>query len=85
MVAHMKTTVEIADALLLEAKRVAAAEGTTLRELLEQGLRGALEQRRKHPAFRLEDASVDGEGLHPDLAEGSWPRIRDLIYEGRGA
>lgn len=85
MVAHMKTTVEIADALLVEAKRVAATDGITLRELLEQGLRDALERRRRPAAFRLRDASVGGNGLHPDVADGLWQRIRDLIYEGRGA
>jgi hypothetical protein len=81
----MEPTVEIADALLMEAKRVASAEGTTLRELVEHGLRSVLEQRRRQQPFRLEDASVEGGGLHPDVADASWPRIRDLSYEGRGA
>jgi Arc/MetJ family transcription regulator len=86
MVTHMKTTIDIADSLLTEAKRVAAAEGTTLRELVEDGLRRALELRKSKAApFRLRDASFGGQGLHPDAGDGSWERIRDLIYEGRGA
>ena len=36
---HMKTTIELADGLLADARRVAAEEGTTLRALLEEGLR----------------------------------------------
>ena len=84
MVTHMKTTVEIADALLREAKRVAAKEGTTVRALLEKGLRRALEDHRRKPGFRLRDVSYGEGGLHADVKEGSWERLRDLIYEGRG-
>ena len=81
----MKTTVEIADPLLKEAKARARAEGTTLRELIEAGLRKVLGERKRGGKFRLRDASVSGGGLQADLREGSWERVRDLIYEGRGS
>jgi hypothetical protein len=81
----MKTTVEISDALLRAAKKIAAEEETTVRALIEEGLRGALEQRAAASRFRLRDASFGEGGLLPDVREGSWERIRDLIYEGRGA
>jgi len=84
MVAHMKTTIEIADSLLREAKRIAAKEQTTVRALLEEGLRRALKEHRKEPRFRLRDASHGQGGLQTDVKEGSWERLRDLIYEGRG-
>jgi hypothetical protein len=41
----MKTTVELSDELLLQAKRRAVEERTTLRELLETGLRLVLLQK----------------------------------------
>jgi hypothetical protein len=83
---HMKTTVEVADALLAEAKRAADQSGVTLRTLIEEGLRLVLDQRKraaKRP-FKLRDAAVKGDGLHPDVRPGDWAQIRGLIYTGRG-
>jgi hypothetical protein len=80
----MKTTVEIATPLLAEAKRAARREGTTVRALIEQGLRMALDGRRRKGRFRLRDASVKGSGLQPSVKGASWDRIRELAYEGRG-
>ncbi|MDQ3259383.1 MAG: type II toxin-antitoxin system VapB family antitoxin [Pseudomonadota bacterium] len=41
----MKTTIEIADPLFKEANRLAAQEGTTVRALVEHGLREVLTER----------------------------------------
>jgi hypothetical protein len=84
MVTHMKTTIEIADTLLAEARQVAERDGTTLRELVESGLRACLEQRQRPPA-RVRLVTFKGKGLHPDVAEGGWERIREKAYEGHGA
>lgn len=84
MVTHMKTTVEISDQVLTEAKEVARQEGSTLRALVEEGLRLALERREGGERFRLRDAGVDGRGLRPELRGASWEAIRDLAYRGRG-
>ena len=85
MVVDMKTTVDIGDPLFAEAKRLAASEDTTLRALIEEGLRRLLEERRARSDFVLRRAAFGGRGLRPEIREGSWERIRDLIYEGRGA
>ncbi len=83
-VTHMKTTIDIADPLLEEAKRRAAAEGTTLRALVEAGLRAVLAREATQRPFHLRDASFGGNGLQPGVVEGDWEAIRDLAYEGRG-
>ncbi len=85
MVTHMKTTVEIADPILGAAKQTAHREGTTLRSLVEEGLRLALERRERGERFRLRDGSVGGRGLRPGLEGASWGEIRDLVYEDRGS
>jgi hypothetical protein len=79
----MKTTVEIADSLLSEAKQVASKENATLRDLIEEGLRRSLDDRQRRGTFRLRRASFKGKGLHPGVEPGTWERIREIIYEGR--
>ena len=79
----MKTTVEIPDSLLEEAKRLAAREGSSIRALVEEGLRRTLAER-KRATFRLRKATFKGTGIQPTLAGASWDRIRDAAYEGRG-
>lgn len=82
---HMKTTVDIADALLSEARALAEREDTTLKALLDEGLRMLLKQRKQRVRFRLRRASFRGEGLQPEVADASWNRLRELAYEDRGA
>ena len=82
---HMKTTIDIADSLLDAAKATAERERTTLRALVEEGLRTVLEQRRtQRRRFRLRDASFKGKGLQPGVDLGDWDRLSELVYEGRG-
>ena len=79
---HMKSTVDIADNLLAEAKQAAAREGTTLRALIEAGLRQVLRERRARSApFVLRRASFKGKGLRTDLQGQPWEQIRSLAYE----
>lgn len=85
MVTHMKTTIEISDALLTSAKRRAAREGLTLRALVEEGLRRVLRGERTPKRVELRRATYRGKGLKPEVQEGSWERTREAIYEGRGA
>jgi hypothetical protein len=81
----MKTTIELSDGLLAEARRVARRDGLTLKALIELGLRRALEERKRRRDFRLRDASVPGDGLSAEAKAGGWEAIRDLTYRERGA
>ena len=82
----MKTTVEISDALLQAAKRMAAERNTTLRTIIEAALRRHLEaaadEARTPP--RLRRHSFRGRGLQPGLSESDWATIRERAYESRG-
>ena len=81
----MKTTIEIADSLLKEAKKRAARERTTVRALVESGLRQVLAQKKSRGgSFQLRDATFKGKGLAPGVGSESWERIREIAYEGRG-
>lgn len=75
-----KTTVILPDALVDEARRVAAEQRTTLRALLEEGLREVLERRAQRRTFQLADASVGGHGLQEEFRGAAWARIRDAAY-----
>jgi len=85
MVTHMKTTIEIAEPILEDAKALARREGVTLRLLVEEGLRSVLAARQARTRFRLKDASFHGRGLQAGITEGRWAELRDTIYQGRGA
>jgi len=81
----MKTTVEISDSLLREARRLAAREGITLRTLVERGLLRVISETKHGTPFKLRRASFKGKGLDPDLQDASWERLRDLAYQDRGS
>jgi hypothetical protein len=80
----MKTTVNIPDSLFEDVRRLAHEEHTTIKDLVEEGLRRALHEHRRSKPFRLRRATFKGKGLQAPLAGASWERIREIAYEGRG-
>jgi len=82
---YMKTTVEIADSLLQQARKLAAREGVTLRTLVERGLHRVIAETKRGASFKLRRASFKGKGLQPEFRETSWEKVRDLVYKDRGA
>lgn len=85
MGAHMKTTIEISDAVLTDARKLAAREGLTLRALVELGLlRRLIAEKKRATGFRLRRASYKGNGLQAGRQGASWERLREMAYEGHG-
>lgn len=80
MVTHMKTTIEIADDLLVRAKRQARRERTTLRDVVEDALRMKLTAPAARRPFRLRKHVFKGQGRSAAVVEGQWETVRDLIY-----
>ena len=81
----MKTTVELPDGLLRQAKRTAAAHRTTVKALIERGLRVAIAERAHASGFSLRKAAFRGDGLVAGRSLQDWAAIRDLVYSERGA
>jgi hypothetical protein len=82
----MKTTIEIADALLSEARAVAAREKTTVRALVEDGLRKALSERReRRKPFKLKLVTEGESGLAPGVSADLPRHLAYDIPEGEQA
>jgi hypothetical protein len=85
MGAHMKTTIEIPDALLSEARKMAEQEGVSVKALVERGLRRVLSEHRRATSFRLRKATFRGKGLQAGVRDAGWEALRELAYEGQGS
>jgi predicted DNA-binding ribbon-helix-helix protein len=60
---HMKTTVQISDALLADIRKIAAKRKTTLKALVNEGLRLVVDHDRKAKIqIKMRDASVGNPG-----------------------
>ena len=79
----MKTTVELPDELFVKAKKRAAERRTTLRDLIERGLRRELaEPGKTRRARRITWITVDG-GLPPGNDVSNRERLYDWLREER--
>jgi hypothetical protein len=84
MLRHMRTSVDIPDPLLRRARKLARQRGTTLRALLVEGLRKALEREPKTTKHRMQDRSYGEGGLVSGLSWSDAERIDELAYGDRG-
>lgn len=80
----MKTTVDITESILEEARKLAARNHTTVKALVEEGLRRIIADRKRAGTFKLRKVSFKGKGLQPHLTDASWESVREITYKGRG-
>jgi len=80
---RVKTTVEIADALLERARRHARRSGRSVRALIEEGLQHAIDVESADNLYTLPDRSVGDPGGADPLESMSWQDLRTKIYEDR--
>lgn len=81
----MKTTIDIADGLLIQIKEQAARESVTLKQLTEEGLQLLLRERSQRKEKKIQPVIVGGDGLQPEYKGANWNQIRSAAYEGAGA
>jgi hypothetical protein len=80
----MKTTIELPDDLLQRSKAVARRENSTLKALVEEGLRLVLRARARKRQAPFAVQPFEGDGLAPEFVGAGWEKIRDEIYRDRG-
>lgn len=76
----VKTTIDISDELLRQAKKLGKETGRPLRSVVEEGLRSVLQANRQRPRYRLPDLSFGSEMSPDPLEKYSWHELRDIIY-----
>jgi hypothetical protein len=76
----LKTTIDIADDLLKRSQQLAKREGSTLRAILEEGLRLVLKDRRTPGSRPFRFPTFGMGGLNAEYLEADWAKIRTTIY-----
>ena len=77
---HMKTTIDIADSLFSRAKGLSRRDGTTLKQLVDEGLEKVLAEKEAQQPIKIEPVIMEGTGIDPALLQGGWSAMRDAIY-----
>jgi hypothetical protein len=82
MLLCMRTTINVDDGLLVEAKRRAAERGTTLTGLIEDALRETLARREAADEAPFSTVTYRGGGLMPGIDLDDGAGLRELLDGG---
>jgi hypothetical protein len=80
----MRTSVDLPDSLLRRARKLARERGTTLRQILIEGLTARLDREPTARGYRLQDRSYGEGGLVSGLAWSDTERLDEIAYGDRG-
>jgi hypothetical protein len=78
----MKTTIDIADSLLMKSRQVAKQEHVTLRQLVEEGLSAVVAKHSVPRVVHVKPVVFKGKGMAPEFRQRGWPAVRDALYGG---
>jgi len=76
----MRTTVELNDALARQVRALMAERDTTLRALIEEGLRRIVAESRSGEPFRMRNASAGEGGLAEGIDDATWETLARFLY-----
>jgi hypothetical protein len=80
MLKHMRTTINLPDELILQAKKAALDADTTLTEIIANALREALQKgRRKSPRKKIKLTTYGEGGTFPGIDLDDTSSILDLM------
>ena len=86
MLLCMRTTIQVDDQLLLEAKQYAAQTGRTLKAVIEDALREALARTEvTRPQIRVSLKTFKGRGVQPGVDLDDTSSLLDLMERDGGS
>lgn len=77
----MRTSIELPDPMFNRARTLAQQRGTTMKSLIEEGLRHVLDS--EGPTDTGEEVRLltyGTGGMRPEFAEGDWNKLAEVIY-----
>jgi hypothetical protein len=81
----MKTTIDIADNIMVRSKELAQKKKSTFRDLVKEGLLLMIDRRSKAEKIHVKPVTVNGCGLTGAFETAFWQQIRLAAYEGHGS
>ncbi|MFT5241475.1 MAG: hypothetical protein ACI9X0_002456 [Kiritimatiellia bacterium] len=72
----MKTTLDIADNIAIESRRLSKRENVSFKDLVEEGLRLVIQKRAATPKHIVKPVTFKGNGMTGDFDSGTWGDVR---------
>lgn len=75
----MRTTMDLNDAILRQAKKKAVDEGRSVKAIVEDALQLYLNPKAPAKPYKLKWGEAKGGGLQPGVDLNDWDALRDLM------